>query len=427
MNKELRLSYDILKKVYNDRTFASIQLNKDADKSINFGLVTKIVYGVIEKDIYLEYRIKEFVKNPTKPNILTLLKIGAYVIENINSIPLYACINEIVEITKGESDKYIAGFVNATLKNISKKAVVLPDSKTNIVRHLSIKHSYPEWIIKKLLSYKTVEFVEALLSKKLTTLTHIRVLKNYAEFVGLLTDNNIRYEKSILDNCLYVEYSDLVNKKELLPYYTVQGLPSIVSALSLGAKAGDKVLDCTGAPGGKSGVVAGLDSSIDVTCCDIHSHRVLLIKQYMKKLGLNNVTAQKQDATVYKDEWKDSFDCVLCDVPCSGVGVISKKPDIMLNRVAQDITALSSTQYKILCNNAKYVKAGGSLVYSTCSILKEENEDIVNRFLKNNSGFELTNIDTFGVNVQNENNMYTFYPHISDTEGFFIAKLKKIK
>lgn len=427
MNKELRLSFDILKKVYNDKTFASIQLNKDADKNINFGLVTKIVYGVIENDIYLEYRIKQLAKNPAKPNTTLLLKIGIYVLENINSIPPYACINECVEMVKIESDKYVAGFVNATLKNVLKTPVVLPDKKESISRYLSIKYSYPEWLVKKLLAHKSISFVEEMLAKKLTTFTHIRILKDKEIFLKKLEEQNIPFEKSELENCLYIEYSKLVDKSDLMSYYTVQGLPSIISAMSLQVESGQKILDCTGAPGGKSGVIASINKDIDVTCCDIHSHRVLLVKQYMKKLGLENVTAIKQDATIYREEWKDMYDGVLCDVPCSGVGVINKKPDIMLNRVPQDITSLASTQYKILSNNAKYVKVGGVLVYSTCSILKEENEDVVNRFLKNNTNFNLIPIDTFGVEVSNDKNMYTFYPHVSNTEGFFIAKLERIK
>ena len=153
MNKELRLSFDILKKVYNDKTFASIQLNKDADKTINFGLVTKIVYGVIEKDIYLEYCIKQLTKNPAKPNTTLILKIGIFVLENINSIPSYACINECVEMVKAESDKYVAGFVNATLKNIIKADVKLPTQNSN--EYLSVKYSYPTWIIKELRKYKS--------------------------------------------------------------------------------------------------------------------------------------------------------------------------------------------------------------------------------------------------------------------------------
>ncbi len=145
----------------------------------------------------------------------------------------------------------------------------------------------------------------------------------------------------------------------------------------------------------------------------------------MKKLGLNNVEAVKQNAVEYRSDWSEKFDYVLCDVPCSGVGVINKKPDIVLNRNPQDIVSLASTQYKILSNNSKYVKSGGILQYSTCSILKEENQDVINRFLKENPQFELTPIRTYGVNVKNQNNMYTFYPHISGTEGFFIARMKR--
>lgn len=423
MNKELALTYDILKQVYFQNTYANILLNTYKSDDVNFGLITKMVYGVIERDIYLDYVVKQNVKNVPKPSIMLVLKLGTYVLQNINSIPSYAVVSELVNIVKLDSDKYVAGFVNATLKNISQKSVKLPPKSINICKYYSIKYSYPEWIISKLLDVFNESELEKFFEAKTTDLTHVRILKDKDDFIKLLDNNQILYQPSRLDDCLYVDYAKLLNYNQTASYYVVQGLPSIVCAKALKAAPNSLVLDCTGAPGGKSAVVASCDSSISVTCADIHSHRVLLISNYMKKLGLNNVLALRQDATVYREDWKEKFDFVLCDVPCSGVGVINKKPDILLNRERQDITALASTQFKILSNNAKYVKHGGVLQYSTCSILRQENEDVVNRFLTANDDFYLTDIDTFGVPVKTQNKMCTFYPHISGTEGFFIARL----
>lgn len=423
MNKELSTSYEILKKVYFENTYANILLNKHKTEDANFALITKIVYGVIEKDIYLEFVVKQNVKNIPKPSVMLLLKIGTFVLKNINSIPSYALVNEIVNLSKADFDKYISGFINATLKNISNNPVKLPPKSLNISKYYSIVYSYPEWIVKKLLEVFSETELEKYFNASLADLTHVRVLKNIEDFKLLLSNNQIKYDISPLDDCLYVDYAKLLNHNNLSDYYIVQGLPSVICAKSLGVTPNSHVLDCTGAPGGKSGVIGSLDKSVDVTCADLHPHRVMLITKYMRKLGLSNVHAIIQDATVYRDDWKEKFDYVLCDVLCSGIGVINKKPDIVLNRTPQDIPALASTQYKILSNNSRYVRSGGVLLYSTCSILREENEEVVKRFLKSNPEFELTEINTFGVKVKNQDNLYTFYPHISGTEGFFIARM----
>ncbi len=423
MNKELALSYDILKKVYFENTYANILLNKSKSADVNFALVTKIVYGVIEKDIYLDYVVKQNVKNIPKPSVMLLLKLGTFVLQNINSIPSYALVNELVNISKTECDRFVSGFINATLKNISKNSVKLPPKSLNITKFYSIKYSTPEWIVKHLLDIFDEAELEKYFETILTDLTHVRVLKDIEYFKKLLDNNQIKYEISPLEDCLYVDYAKLLNHNDLSEYYTVQGLPSVICAKALDVVPNSLVLDCTGAPGGKSGVIGSTHNSVDVTCADLHPHRVMLISQYMKKLGLDNVHAIRQDAIIYREDWKEKFDYVLCDVPCSGVGVINKKPDIVLNRTPQDIPALASTQFKILSNNSRYVKHGGILQYSTCSILREENENVVNRFLKANPDFSLTTINTYGVNVKNQNNMYTFYPHISGTEGFFIARM----
>lgn len=426
MNREIILSFQILKSVYFDNAYANIELNKcikKKEENINYGLITKIVYGVLERDIYLDYAIKDFVKPTTKPIIRLLFKMGRYIKENVNSIPDYTIVNEMVNISKNYGDRYVSGFVNATLKNIIKSEVQLP--KAGTTEYLSIKYSYPKWIISELLKTKDYAFVEGLLSTDLTTLTHIRILGDSKQFEEDLKALNVDYESTPLEFTKYVDYNELLKHSEFDGRYVVQGLPSIICSLSLDVKPNSEVLDCCSAPGGKSGVIASTYESVKVIASDLHAHRVMLIENYMKKLGIKNVTAVKQDATIFNPNWQEKFDYVLCDVPCSGIGVVNKKPDILLNRSLDGLHKIVETQSAILENNAKYVKRGGVLVYSTCSIMPKENESVLKEFLHKHPEFELTEIDTFGVKVEDNNNMYTFYPNISNTEGFFIGRLIK--
>ncbi len=434
MNKELKMSYDVLSKVYFDSAYASIELNKSLTGDLNKALVTKIVYGVLEQDIYLDYVVNTFVTKAPKPNVMLVLKIAAYVSHNISSIPLYALTNECVELTKQIADKYAAGFVNAVTKKMAATEVKLPNPKANMSKYLSIKYSYPKWYVDELLKKHNATFVEKLLEFKPTTDTHVRVVKqpnltlddSVKEFTEQLDKLGIWWQLTALNYTMYVDYTKLLEHDELTKYHVVQGLPSIITALSVGAKPNDKVLDATSAPGGKACLIAGQDNSIRVTACDLHIHRVGLIRKYANSLGLTNVVPLIADATKYKPEWDKAFDCVLCDVPCSGMGVVTKKPDILLNRTLSDVNELVGLQYQILCNNAKYVKSGGTLVYSTCSILHAENENVILKFLDSHKDFKLVPIDTYGIDVTNKDNMYTFYPHLTHTEGFFIGRLVRL-
>lgn len=425
MNKEFLTAYNILKSVYFEKAYANIELNKfiKSDNSLNNGLITKICYGVLQNDIYLDYVLKDNIKPSTKPQVVLILKMGRYISENVSGVPSYALVNELVEITKQKFDRYVAGFVNATLKNVINKKVTFP--KTGTVEYLSVKYSYPKWIIEKMLKDRGYAFVEEFLKTELTTLTHIRILGDPKTFENDLKTCDIQYIDTPLNFTKYVDYNKLLQCDIFNDRYVVQGLPSLICSLSLGVTKGSKVLDSTSAPGGKTAVIASIDPSISVTACDLHSHRVLLIEKYMKKLRIKNVTALKVDATMFNPSFEKAFDFVLCDVPCSGLGVVNKKPDILLNRTSDTLDEIVVTQKKILENNSRYVKDGGVLLYSTCSVLKEENNMVVADFLSKHPEFELTPIDTHGINVVNENNCYTFYPNVSNTEGFFIGRLRK--
>ena len=425
MNRELNISYEILKKVCLEKSYVSIELNKHIAKieNVNTSLITKIVYGVLEKDITLEYFISQYVTKQPNAEILILLKIVAYVSKTINSIPPFALVNEIVNIAK-KIDKHQSGFVNAVSKKLINNSIILP-SKKDYIKYLSVKFNYPEWIIKELMNKHSREFVEDLVSKELTTLTHIRIntsLISVEEFKQKLQSLDISYQESFYDYTLYVDYAKLL-KTDMKSYYVVQGLPSIITCNVLGATRG-LVLDVCSAPGGKA-VYLATNKNLEIFACDIHNHRVDLIKKYAKSQGVDNVKCFLQDGTIKNTDWIEKFDFVMCDVPCSNLGVSRKKPDVFLNKSIADVKTLAGIQYKILENSANYVKSGGILQYSTCTILDYENRDVVNKFLKNHKEFELVPIDFEGINITNEDNMYTFYPNLTNTEGFVIGRMRR--
>ena len=430
LNKELHYSYKVLNNIYLKGAYSSIELNKlllSLDDSINKALITKIVYGVMEKDILLDYVLSKFIKSNTDKTIKLLLKMATFVHKELDSIPDFALVNEIVNLSKG-IDKHASGFVNATLKNIIKNKVNLAELKSNMTRYLSVKYNYPEWMIKELKKHFDDQFVLDFLSHEETTLTHIRILQDkisVEDFVRVAKEHSIELTDSLYPYTKYVDYGALIKLKALKGKFVVQGLPSIVTCNVMGVKPNSRVVDVCSAPGGKSAYIAGLDNSIRVTSCDLHEHRVELIKTYMKNLGLTNVTAIKQDATTKNDEFKDAFDYVLCDVPCSNLGLARKKPDVLLNKEKSDVSTLKGVQLKILNTAYNYVKKGGTLVYSTCTILPDENEEVVNKFLSSHKDMVLVPISVEGLNLVEKGNTYTFYPHVSGTEGFFIGKMVK--
>ena len=428
MNRELKISYEILSKVIIDKSYVSIELNKYLTKNsnkFNSALVTKIVYGVLEKDIMLEHFIGQFVKKMPKVELLILLKMVAYISKAINSIPPFALVNEIVTIAKS-IDIHQSGFVNAVSKKLIDGKLVLPDKK-NLNKYLSVRYNYPEWVISELLKSHDIEFVTDLISKSLTNLTHIRVNLDKIQpdkFRQILQDKDITIKNSLYNYTMYVNYAKLLEYEELKEYYIVQGLPSIITCNVLAAKNG-KVLDVCAAPGGKS-VYLAQNKDLQVYSCDIHRHRVELIKKYADNYNVSLKTFV-QDGTKLNNLWVDYFDYVLCDVPCSNIGVSRKKPDVFLNKTKSDMMTLAGIQYQILDNSANYVKVGGVLQYSTCTILDIENRCVIEKFLCNHPEFELTTIDFGSLNIHNNNNMYTFFPNMTDTEGFFVARMIRKK
>lgn len=410
-------------KVIYDVEFNGAYSNMALKKALNQGLekcdktlVTALVYGVIDKKTTLDYIISKFSKLKLKKiskYILIILRMGIYQIMFMDKIPDSAAVNESVKLAKKYGHGASAGFVNGVLRNVSKTDIVYPEDKTE---YLSVRYSFPTWICEKWINDFGYDFTEKMMAafsepSKLTVRPN--TLRITAEkLCERLTEQNVE----ILEHSGYIicQGFDISNDSLYKQgYYTVQDAAAMQAAKVLSPKSGDTVIDMCAAPGGKTTHMAELMSNKGkIYAFDVHEHKMELIKKNAQRLGITIIEPHLSDGTVFNNKYMEIADKVLCDVPCSGMGIIRRKPEIKWNR--EENSNLPQIQRKILENASKYLKCGGEIVYSTCTVEKEENEMITGEFLKENPGFE---------------KMYekTFYPHIDDTDGFYICKMRRNK
>lgn len=416
MNHAFVKSYECLGEVYNGGAFSTIALNKTL-ASVNpsdRALVTKIVYGVLENDIKLTYVLSKFCRKMPKGDTLLCLKIGVYCLTDL-SIPPYAVVNDVAELSKVTGDVRQVGFVNATLKAISNVAKTFDDYPENALERVSVVNSYPLWALKKLVKDYGEETALKIASFRLSNLSTVRVAGNKTDALdGYITENTPFADAFYVKGRLPVDSS----------YLTAQSLSSMVVARVVASDNPSSVLDVCSAPGGKAVYVKQLCPDSSVTACDLHPHRVELIDAYAKRMGAK-LTTCVADATVNNPEWNGAFDTVLCDVPCSGFGVLNNRPDIKLFRQNEDLSALIKTQSAILQNASRYVKKGGRLVYSTCTVFDHENGNQIRKFLAQNPEFQLGSIVLPEFPLANGKPCYQFLPHVDGVQGFFVAVLVK--
>lgn len=407
-------SYVILNKVYSDKAFVKQAINSSIIEEKNRALTIKTVYGVLDKDIELSYYLSILAPKSPKLAIRTILKISFYAIKYLGKKE-YAVVQNAVELTKKLGKTGASGFVNAVLRKFIKSNLPLPTKENEC---LSIKYSFPTFAIDLLLKKYGRERVESILS------THSEVNTLFFPLIDgekYLINNNANYTKTPFEKVFSVE-KFVRNQDFDNGLYTFQSLGS--SAICDVVEPCEKLLDCCAAPGGKS---IRLSYKCDkVIAWDVHEHRVGLIKDYVSRMRVDNVFPETKDAKVYDEQYKDVFDAVLCDAPCSGLGVTDENPDIKLNRTYEDVVSLTKEQLSILKNVSKYVKKGGNLYYSTCSILDVENINIVKNFLDKNDNFEICSIDS-PLTHENEYGTNQFLPDISNGAGFFVAKLKRVR
>lgn len=427
--------FEALNKIEKNGAYSNIALDFILSKTDldarDRAFVSNLFYGCIERKITLDYQIESYLTQSIKklkPEVLTILRMGAYQILFMDKIPSPAAVNESVKISKKKGVSYASGLINAVLRKIDKNGLKLPESK-DYALYLSVSYSCPLWLVNKWLKEYGKEHTSGFLSASLgapDNFIKINPLRtDESTLIELLAKENVLCEKTDFDGCLKIilkgrsiDSLDCFKKG----FFHVQDAACQLCVKALMAKQGDRIFDLCAAPGGKTYSIAENISNIgEVLSFDIHEHRVKLIIDGAQRLGLSCVNAQTGDATIFNDKLGVA-DAVLCDVPCSGFGIIGKKPEIKY-KDPDEVKIFPSLQLQILENGAAYVKPGGRLVYSTCTLSKSENEKVCDKFLAQNENF----VAVKPLPDYSDEQYITLMPHISNTDGFFIACFERIK
>ncbi|MCC0631583.1 16S rRNA (cytosine(967)-C(5))-methyltransferase RsmB [Clostridioides sp. ZZV15-6388] len=436
------IGFKVLCDIEKNNNYSNIAINKHFKNleisDMDRGLATELIYGVVENKYYLDYIINKLSKIKVKKMstyVKIFLRMGTYQILFLNSISDYAAVNETVKLSK-KYDKKSSGFINAILRNeIRNKDTIMDITEEDSVKYLSIKYSYNSWIIKNWIDNFGQEFTEDLLeanNEKPSIYIRTNTLKiSREELIEKLNQEGIMCLKvPMVEEAIKVEKLKNIENNELFKagLFTIQDISSMIVGKVINPKEDSLILDVCSAPGGKSTHLATLmNNTGQVIARDIFEHKLKLIKATVNRLGLKNVCVEGFDASEIDENSINKFDYVLADVPCSGLGIIRRKPEIKYKK-EEELEDITSIQKKILENASKYVKIGGTLIYSTCTVQDMENINIINSFIEENNNFELTPIDTINVDLDNQDKGYLkIYPNIHGIDGFFIAKLKRIR
>lgn len=426
MRKHIDSAYKILSKVYQDGTYSNMAFLGERVSDMS----TRLVYGTLEENVKIDYILSQLIEKKPQKSVLTLLKIGTYALLNLSDVPKFAIVSECVEVAKSNGKGGASGFINAVLKKVADGKYSLP--KESDENYLSVTYSKPQWFCDKLEKQYGKEVAHIILSAKSTTLEHIRINSRMAtesDVEFLLKKNKTDFKKSDVGGYI-VKANDAVRHMFDKGLVTFQSPSSILAVKALGVTDGAQILDICSAPGGKAVYMSELCPHGKVVACDLYAHRVALIQKYKNRMHTPNVKAVQADACVLNDEWKDTFDFVLCDAPCSCLGTFKKHPDVFLNKDESCISELAATQRQILENAAKYLKVGGAMVYSTCTLFEEENENVVQDFLEKYVDFVLEHVSGLekidGGKYLDNKGMIQILPH-DEYDGFFIAKIRRVK
>ena len=397
-------------------------------------IVTALLYTTVEHKITYDYYIGYLAGrgiDEIAPRVRNILRLGLCQLLHMSTVPDFAAVAETVKLAKNQGER---AFVNGILRAAVRKKgqLPLPDKSKNPARYYSVYYSLPTALVKHFMSFLSYEDCEALFSsfnrQAYTDLTVNTVKISVDEYAQKLKDAG--YEATRVDfSPLTLRINASVNPRKLPGYedglFFVQDAASALCASLLSLKAGERAIDVCSAPGGKSFALAILSGDrADVRSFDLHEAKMSLISGGAQRLGLSSVTPSVRDGLSPDEALFGTADALLCDLPCSGLGVIAKKPDLRYRDLAS-LSELPELQLKLLSASAKYLKAGGRMIYSTCTLNKAENEEVVSEFLRLHPEFSL---EDFAVgSIASRDGMLTLYPHLNGTDGFFISKLRKNK
>ncbi|WP_280146028.1 16S rRNA (cytosine(967)-C(5))-methyltransferase RsmB [Bacillus amyloliquefaciens] len=437
------LALEALEKLEQNQAYSNLLLTSviktntlsDQDR----GLLTELVYGTLQNKIALDYMLKPFIRKPNKvkPWVIQLLRLSAYQMEYLEKIPDRAAIHEAVEIAKKHGHKGIASFVNGILRSLQREGAPSFAEIEDPVLRLSTETSHPEWLVKEWVEAYGFEAAEKICRihlvppKQTLRVNQIKAdketLLNEMENAGLeaeggdLSPDAIKLLKGNIASTEFFQNGQV----------SIQDESSMLVARALDPKPGETVLDACAAPGGKSAHIAELmKNEGSLTSLDLHRHKVKLIQEGAKRLGLTIIDAQTMDARKAGDAFgAERFDRILVDAPCSGFGVIRRKPDMKYTKTPEDSRRLSEIQLGILREIAPLVKKGGTLVYSTCTMDRTENEEVMHAFIQEHPEFEpdlsLEKRLPEKARPFVQDGSLQILPHYFGTDGFFISSMRK--
>ncbi|MBR3473870.1 MAG: 16S rRNA (cytosine(967)-C(5))-methyltransferase RsmB [Oscillospiraceae bacterium] len=408
---------------------AAIRENELSDRDA--ALASRLCLGVLQNGAFLDHYIDRFSRGRLEPGVRLILRLGAYQLLFLDKVPVHAAVSETVELCRDGQFARAASLVNAVLRRIAEIKDDPPDvAGKGTAAYLATRWSHPLWLAERLIAEKGYHFTEAFFRENneaaplCIQVNRLRVSEG--DYLRALERNGLKVKSfPELPGCFELEggkVTDLPGFEEGLFY--VQDRAARTAVQIAGARSGMRILDVCAAPGGKS-FAAALDAKADcrLISCDLLEKKLRLVRNGAERLGLSAcIETIPADARQYRAEWEKAFDLVLADVPCSGLGVIRKRPEIR-QKQASELTELPKIQAAVLENVSRYVKPGGLLLYSTCTVLREENRDQIEEFLARHPEFQAEDFSCGA--VCSTGGCYEFWPQTDGTDGFFAAKLRR--
>ena len=411
-------------------------LNRDRLDRREAALATRLCYGVLQNRLKLDFYLQQLLAGRLKdlhPVVRDILHMGLYQLYEMDKIPQSAAVNEAVTLAKKycRKQKNASGLVNAVLRNAvcTKGTLKEPSGFAEC-------YSHPQKLVDLLKSYVGSQRLEPMLKANNdipATVVQVNTLRTTGEdLIKVLEKEGVTARKhSWMENCLILSNTGSIEQLNSFQQglFYVQDAAAKLSILCAQLPAGEnmQILDCCAAPGGKTFAAAiAMGGKGQIHSCDVHAHKMALIENGAWRMGLTNIQVHCQDASAPLEQWQEAMDAVIADVPCSGYGIIRKKPDIRY-KDPDSMQELPALQLAILKNQASYVKPGGVLLYSTCTLVRKENEGVVERFLKDRPDFATEPLPLPAPFPKNESGMVALVPGEYDTDGFFICRLRRKK
>lgn len=434
MKSARQIAFEALLKIQRDGAYSNLVVDSafkehpDLDER-DRAFISNLVYGTLDRRILIDYNLSLYLTQPVrklKPELHTVLCMGAYQLLFMDKVPPRAAVNESVELAKVNKSRFAASMVNAVLRRMAEQGLQLPDADENDSNYLAIKYSCPEWILSLWMNAygreQAIALAEAALQPAPLTLRANTVKMDADALIWRLAeDGAISEHAPLLPEALILANGGAIDRMTAYQegLFHVQDLASQLCCAALDPQPRETVFDLCAAPGGKTFTIAErMQNTGCVRSFDVYQSRVDLIRSGADRLGLQNVYTYLSDATIYNERF-GLADRVLCDVPCSGLGIIRRKPEIRFKQ-REEIDNLPDLQYRILCNATRYLKPGGRLVYSTCTLNPAENQDVCDRFLREHPDFRAVRVLPELPRVD-DTAYLTLMPQVHGTDGFFIA------